>query len=172
MTSTKDYEVKKKAGEYAVKIKIDKNPPVVGDNNITVTVKDASGKPVIDVKVKVRYSMPAMPGMPAKIMLSSSIRGNYSMLKTAEKLRLFCLFRMVLSVRPYTNNERYYNKSCKHYIYTFHVLSILFWWHSNKAYKPYDYSRYKKDYPCCNSYFVSNDSTNKTYCQYIFRNIN
>lgn len=61
----KDYEVKKKAGEYNVEVKIDKNPPVVGDNNITIGIKDASGKYVTDAKVKVEYSMPAMPGMPA-----------------------------------------------------------------------------------------------------------
>ena len=61
----KDYEVKKKAGEYNVIVKIDKNPPVVGDNNISVEIKDASGKNVTDAKVKIEYSMPAMPGMPA-----------------------------------------------------------------------------------------------------------
>ncbi|MEK7238940.1 MAG: FixH family protein, partial [Nitrospirota bacterium] len=61
----KDYEVKKKVGEYDVEVKIDKNPPVVGDNNIEIGIKDASGKYVIDAKVKVEYSMPAMPGMPA-----------------------------------------------------------------------------------------------------------
>ncbi|HKZ57949.1 MAG TPA: FixH family protein [Thermodesulfovibrionales bacterium] len=61
----KDYDVKKKAGEYDVEVKIDKNPPIVGDNNITIEIKDASGKYVTDAKVKVEYSMPAMPGMPA-----------------------------------------------------------------------------------------------------------
>jgi len=61
----KDYEVKKKAGDYNVVVKIDKNPPVVGDNNIEVEIKDASGKYVTDAKVRVEYSMPAMPGMPA-----------------------------------------------------------------------------------------------------------
>ncbi|MDA8078697.1 MAG: FixH family protein [Nitrospiraceae bacterium] len=60
-----NYEVRKKAGEYDVAVTIDKNPPVVGDNNITVAVKDASGRDVTDAKVKVDYSMPAMPGMPA-----------------------------------------------------------------------------------------------------------
>lgn len=58
------YEVKKKAGEYDVEVKIDKNPPVVGDNNVTVEVLDSSGKYVTDAKVVVDYSMPAMPGMP------------------------------------------------------------------------------------------------------------
>jgi hypothetical protein len=59
----KDYEVKKKAGEFDVVVTIDKNPPVTGDNNVTVTVKDTAGKPVKDAKVVVDYSMPAMPGM-------------------------------------------------------------------------------------------------------------
>jgi hypothetical protein len=61
----KDYEVKKKAGQYDVEVKIDKNPPVVGNNNISIEIKDASGKYVTDAKVKVDYGMSAMPGMPA-----------------------------------------------------------------------------------------------------------
>jgi hypothetical protein len=60
----KDYEVKKKAGDFDVEVRIDKNPPVVGDNNILVEVKE-SGKAVTDAKVVIDYSMPAMPGMPA-----------------------------------------------------------------------------------------------------------
>ncbi|MBS1128264.1 MAG: copper resistance protein [Nitrospirae bacterium] len=60
----KDYEVKKKAGEFDVVVTIDKNPPVTGDNGVTVSVKDASGKVVKDAKVVVDYSMPGMPGMP------------------------------------------------------------------------------------------------------------
>ncbi len=61
----KDYEVKKKAGDYDVEIKIDKNPPSVGKNNMEIEIKDAAGKYVTDAKVNVEYSMPAMPGMPA-----------------------------------------------------------------------------------------------------------
>lgn len=61
----KEYEVKKKAGEYNVEVKIDRNPPVVGDNNISIEIKDASGRYVTDARVIVDYSMPAMPGMPA-----------------------------------------------------------------------------------------------------------
>jgi len=60
----KDFEVAKKAGEFDVTVKIDRNPPVTGDNGVTVTVKDAAGKVVKDAKVVVEYSMPAMPGMP------------------------------------------------------------------------------------------------------------
>ena len=61
----KDYEVTKKAGEYNATVKIDKNPPVVGDNNVSIEIKDASGHHVRDAKVIVDYSMPAMSGMPA-----------------------------------------------------------------------------------------------------------
>ncbi len=73
----KDYEVKKKAGDYDVVVKIDKNPPVVGDNNITIEIKDASGKYVTDAKVKVEYFMPAMPGMPAmNYKTDAALSGN------------------------------------------------------------------------------------------------
>lgn len=73
----KEYEVKKKSGEYDVTAKIDKNPPVVGDNNITIEIKDASGKYVTDAKVKVEYSMPAMPGMPPmNYKTDAELKGN------------------------------------------------------------------------------------------------
>ena len=73
----KEYEVKKKAGEYNVEVKIDRNPPVVGDNNIRVEIKDASGKYITDAKVIVDYSMPAMPGMPAmNYKTDTELKGN------------------------------------------------------------------------------------------------
>lgn len=61
----KDYEITKKAGMYNVTVKMDKNPPVVGDNNVSIEVTDASGHHARDAKVMVEYSMPAMSGMPA-----------------------------------------------------------------------------------------------------------
>jgi hypothetical protein len=60
----KDYEVTKKADDYTVVVRIDKNPPVVGENNVTIEIKDAAGKNVTEAKVKLDYGMPAMPGMP------------------------------------------------------------------------------------------------------------
>jgi hypothetical protein len=73
----KDYEVKKKAGNYNVEVKIDKNPPVVGDNNMKIEITDASGKYIKDAKVKVEYSMPAMPGMPAmRYKTDAELKGN------------------------------------------------------------------------------------------------
>ena len=65
LAMAKDFEVTKKAGDFTVIVKIDKNPPITGDNNISVGLKDAGGADVKDAKVAIEYSMPAMPGMPA-----------------------------------------------------------------------------------------------------------
>lgn len=73
----KDYEVNKKAGGYDVLVKIDKNPPVVGDNTVTIEIKDGAGKYVRDAKVLVDYSMPAMAGMPAmRYKADAELRGD------------------------------------------------------------------------------------------------
>jgi hypothetical protein len=61
----KGFEASKQAGPFKLDITLDKNPPATGENNITVLVKDAAGKPVKDAKVNVDYGMPSMPGMPA-----------------------------------------------------------------------------------------------------------
>jgi hypothetical protein len=61
----KEYEVNKKAGDYNVLVKIDRNPPVAGKNNMEIAITDAAGKAVTDAKVAVEYSMAPMPGMPA-----------------------------------------------------------------------------------------------------------
>jgi hypothetical protein len=63
MAYAKSYELQKKSGDYTLDIRIDKNPPVVGDNLMELTIKDADGKAVTDAKVAVNYTMPPMPGM-------------------------------------------------------------------------------------------------------------
>ena len=63
MAYAKDYEVKKKAGKYAVEVKIDKNPLVVGDNDAIIGITDASGRDVVNAKVELYYLMPSMPSM-------------------------------------------------------------------------------------------------------------
>jgi len=59
------FAVQEKAGDYLVNIKMDKDPPVVGANNIEIVVTDKGGKAVTDAKVLVTASMPAMSGKPA-----------------------------------------------------------------------------------------------------------
>ena len=61
----KDYTVMKKAGSYTVEVKMDKNPPITGQNKMEINIKDDKGGNVTDATVVVEYVMPAMPGMPA-----------------------------------------------------------------------------------------------------------
>jgi hypothetical protein len=73
----KDYEVTKKAGDYTVVVKMDRNPPITGDNNLSVAIKDAAGAEVKDAKVAVEYTMAAMPGMPAvKVKTDAELKGS------------------------------------------------------------------------------------------------
>ena len=73
----KNFEVTKKVDDFTVKVEIDKNQPIVGDNNLTLTIKDGTGKNVIDANVKVDYTMPAMPGMPAmNYKADAALKGN------------------------------------------------------------------------------------------------
>jgi hypothetical protein len=63
--SAKSYEVKNKVDGYNVVMKIDRNPPVAGDNNVIIEVTDASTGCACDANVSIEYSRPAMPGAPA-----------------------------------------------------------------------------------------------------------
>jgi hypothetical protein len=73
----KGYEVTKKAGDYTVVVKMDRNPPITGDNNLSVAIKDAAGAEVRDAKVAVEYTMAAMPGMPAvKVKTDAELKGG------------------------------------------------------------------------------------------------
>ena len=65
LAHAKDYTVTKKTGGYTVYVKMDKNPPISGKNQIEISIQDASGGEIADAAVLVEYSMPAMPGMPA-----------------------------------------------------------------------------------------------------------
>jgi hypothetical protein len=77
MAYAKSYELQKKSGDYTLDIRIDKNPPVVGDNLMELTIKDADGKAVTDAKVAVNYTMPPMPGMaPANYKTDAVLKGD------------------------------------------------------------------------------------------------
>lgn len=56
-------EIKKRAGDYNVEMRIDRNPPVVGDNGLELRIADASGTLLKDADVLVNYYMPPMPRM-------------------------------------------------------------------------------------------------------------
>jgi hypothetical protein len=63
--SAKDYAVTKQAGDYTVNVKMDRNPPVTGENKMEIAIKDKAGADVTDAMVAIEYTMPGMPGMPA-----------------------------------------------------------------------------------------------------------
>lgn len=65
LAEAKDFIINKKAGNLDVTIRIDKNPPIVGTNNLAIGLKDVSGREVTDARVTVDYGMSGMPGMPA-----------------------------------------------------------------------------------------------------------
>ncbi len=75
-----EHEVEKKVDDYTVNVKFDRNPPARGENNIDITVKDASSKPVTDAQVAVEYLMPSFPGRPPMMEYSTSAKpsgGHY-----------------------------------------------------------------------------------------------
>jgi hypothetical protein len=74
---SKDLELRKKAGEYDVEMRIDRNPPILGDNNIEVEIKDAVGSHIEDAAVLVNYYMPPMPRMaPMNYTTNAKLRGK------------------------------------------------------------------------------------------------
>ena len=60
---SKGLELQKRAGELDVEIKMDKNPPVLGDNRIEIAIRDGAGQKVTDAMILVNYYMPPMPRM-------------------------------------------------------------------------------------------------------------
>ena len=73
----RSYEIKKKAGEYEAEVRMDRNPPSLGDNNIEIEIKDAGGKPLTEAKVLVNYYMPPMPRMaPMNYVTDAKLKGE------------------------------------------------------------------------------------------------
>ncbi|MBE0556358.1 MAG: FixH family protein [Proteobacteria bacterium] len=59
----RDLELKKRIGEYNVKISLDRNPPIIGKNPIEIQIKDSRGQAVTATGVLINYYMPPMPRM-------------------------------------------------------------------------------------------------------------
>jgi len=73
----KGYEIKKRVGEYETEVRIDRSPPVIGENNIEIEIKDIVGKSVTDAKVLVNYYMPPMPRMvPMNYTVDARFKGE------------------------------------------------------------------------------------------------
>lgn len=73
----KSYEVKRRAGEYEAEVRIDRFPPILGDNKIEIDIKDGGGHRVTDAKVLVNYYMPPMPRMaPMNYITDAKLKGE------------------------------------------------------------------------------------------------
>ena len=77
IASAKDFEIRRRVGEYEAEVKIDRYPPVLGDNRIEIEIKDAGGNRVTDAKVLVHYYMPPMPRMaPMNYITDAKLKGE------------------------------------------------------------------------------------------------
>jgi hypothetical protein len=67
----------KMAGDYVVAIQIDRNPPILGVNNLEVEIRRADGATVTDAKVLINYYMPPMPRMaPMNYKVDAPFKGD------------------------------------------------------------------------------------------------
>jgi len=72
-----DYRVRKNADGMMFDIAINRNPPVLGDNEIRIEIRDPQGNPVLDAEVLVNYYMPPMPRMPPmNYTIPASLKGK------------------------------------------------------------------------------------------------
>jgi hypothetical protein len=92
LSYAKAYEANKKAGDYSVTIKMDKDPLSVGSNIMEILITDSVGDPVKDAEVKVDYGMPALLGMRAMAYKAAILRhmeGYHTELDFIEKGRWY-----------------------------------------------------------------------------------
>lgn len=54
-----DVFMTKKAGDYTITARFEKDPPVVGENTLIIGIKDKAEQPVNDAKVSVKYYVTA-----------------------------------------------------------------------------------------------------------------
>ena len=73
----REYQATKRVGALQAEIRVDRNPPIVGDNRIEIEIKDQDGKSVTDASVLVNYYMPPMPRMaPMNYITDAKLTGE------------------------------------------------------------------------------------------------
>lgn len=74
---SKDLELTGKAGDLEVHARIDRNPPILGHNQIEIEIKDSAAGRVTDANVMVNYYMPPMPRMaPMNYTTNAELKGE------------------------------------------------------------------------------------------------
>ncbi|UCH80346.1 MAG: FixH family protein [Nitrospiraceae bacterium] len=71
------FSADEKAGDLKVKVEIQNNPLIVGDNIIEIQLVDSSGALITDADVTVYYFMPSMPAMNYEVKASTD-GGRYA----------------------------------------------------------------------------------------------
>jgi hypothetical protein len=72
-----DYKVRRTVEGHTLEITLNRNPPIMGKNDIGIEIKDARRQYVINAPVTVNYYMPPMPGMPPmNYTLNATPRGS------------------------------------------------------------------------------------------------
>ncbi len=64
MLFASQHEITKNVDDLKVKVLLDNDPPLKGDNNLNILLTDSNGNPVSKAKIKVDYSMAPMGDMP------------------------------------------------------------------------------------------------------------
>ena len=73
----REYQATKRVGALQAEIRVDRNPPIVGDNRIEIEIRDQDGKSVTDASVLVNYYMPPMPRMaPMNYITDAKLKGE------------------------------------------------------------------------------------------------
>jgi hypothetical protein len=73
---SKDLDLAGKAGDFEVRARIDRNPPILGHNHMEIEINDSGGR-VTDANVMVNYYMPPMPRMaPMNYTTKAELKGD------------------------------------------------------------------------------------------------
>ena len=77
LSEARDFRVRKRVGNFIVDATLDKNPPVLGNCDIRIEIRDGQGAAVTGSRVTVNYYMPPMPGMvPMNYTIQATPRGS------------------------------------------------------------------------------------------------
>jgi len=77
LSEARDFRVRKRTGNFIVDVALDKNPPILGNCDIRIEIRDGQGAAVTGSRVQINYYMPPMPGMvPMNYTIQAAPRGS------------------------------------------------------------------------------------------------
>ena len=77
IAETRSLEMTREVGGLQAEMRINRVPPVLGDNHIEIALRDGEGNLITDAKVLVNYYMPPMPRMaPMNYITGAKLKGE------------------------------------------------------------------------------------------------